>query len=250
MSVLCGVLLLLDAPRVMVAEASAAAVANFNSYSRGVEARLVMQHRAASGFLVAVDDAKIRRGEVVVERLSPGGEVNGAMLHHWRGTAFAPGAAAADFERLMRDFKAYPQHFAPQVVQAGVTAQSGDRMEAWMRVKQRHVITMVMDTSYDVTFGRLDAAHGYSISESTRVNELDGSGGVLSAKDEHGFLWRMNTYWSYEERDGGLYLQVESVSLTRAIPAGLGWALKPYVESIPRESMEFTLRSAVNAMKK
>ena len=67
--------------------------------------------------------------------------------------------------------------------------------------------------------------------------------------EEHGFLWRLNTYWSYEERDGGLYMQVESVSLTRAIPTGLGWAVGPFVESVPRESLEFTLRAACNALR-
>jgi hypothetical protein len=81
------------------------------------------------------------------------------------------------------------------------------------------------------------------------MEEMEG-GRPLSAKDEHGFLWRLNTYWSYEERDGGLYLQVEAVSLTRAVPRGLGWAIGPYVESVPRESVEFTLRSAVKALRK
>ena len=73
---------------------------------------------------------------------------------------------------------------------------------------------------------------------------------TLSANEEHGYLWRMNTYWSYEERDGGLYLQIEAVSLTRSIPHGLGWAVRPYIESIPRESLEFTLRSACNGLRK
>ena len=45
-----------------------------------------------------------------------------------------------------------------------------------MRVRQRHVITVVMDTVYDVTFGRLDAQHGYSISRSTRISEIDSPG--------------------------------------------------------------------------
>jgi hypothetical protein len=72
----------------------------------------------------------------------------------------------------------------------------------------------------------------------------------LNSSEEHGFLWRLNTYWTYEERDGGLYMQIESVSLSRSIPVGLGWALRPYVESVPRESLEFTLRSARNAIRK
>jgi hypothetical protein len=58
----------------------------------------------------------------------------------------------------------------------------------------------------------------------------------------------MNTYWSYEERDGGLYMQIESVTLTRSIPNGLAWIVRPFVESIPRESLEFTLSATRNAL--
>jgi hypothetical protein len=165
-----------------------------------------------------------------------------------------PGARAADFERLMKDFGSYPRTYAPQVVQAKVLAQQGDHMQATMRVRQKHAITVVMDTAYDVTFARLDAQHGYSISRSTRIAEIDAPGTAkeraLGRGEEHGFLWRLNTYWSYEERDGGLYMQIESVSLTRAIPTGLGWAIGPFVESVPRESLEFTLRATCNALRK
>jgi len=247
------------APVCTDAEPTAAAVSAFNSYIIRVESRIARQHRSPSGFLAPVsakDEEAMRRGELAIEQvpLPSGSDLPGAMLHHWRGTAFAPGATAADFERLMRNFKAYPQHFAPQVVRAGATAQQDGRLQAWMRVRQQHVITVVMDTDYDVAFGRLDAQHGYSISQSTRISEIDspGSGGErpFTADEEHGFLWRLNTYWSYEERDGGLYMQIESVSLTRSIPPGLGWAVRPFVESVPRDSLEFTLRSACNALKK
>jgi len=176
------------------------------------------------------------------------------MLYDWRGTAFVPGATAADFERLMKDFNAYPQRFAPQVLQARVLAQQGDRIQAVMRVRQKHVITVVMDTAYDVTFARLDPQHGYSISRSTQISEIDAAGTaserVLSSSQEHGFLWRLNTYWSYQQQDGGLYMQIESVSLTRSIPTGLGWLIGPFVESVPRESLEFTLRATCNALRK
>jgi hypothetical protein len=262
LSALCGLLLFLDAPRSLMAEPAPAAVAAFNAYSRSIETRLVQQHRSRDAFLAPVGpdlrsaEARLRSGDLIVERLTPPTDAgfSGALLHHWRGTAFAPGAKAADFERLMRDFKAYPQHFSPQVLQARVLTQGGDNMQAQMRLRQHHVITVVMDTTYDIAFGQLDVRHGYSLSESTRIEEIGAAGTpaerALNASQEHGFLWRLNTYWSYEERDGGLYLQIEAVSLTRSIPAAFAWAIRPYVESIPRESMEFTLRSACNAVRK
>jgi hypothetical protein len=248
------------APNCVVAEPSPASVAAFNAYIGALESRLAQQHHAQNSVLAPLSsavqsEARLRRGELIVEQLTPasGAVSSGAMLHHWRGTAFAAGAKAVDFERLMKDFNAYPKHFAPQVVQAKVLTQQGDRLQAAMRVRQRHVITVVMDTTYDVTFARLDAHRGYSISRSTRVSEIDAPGTssehALDSRHEHGFLWRLNTYWSYEERDGGLYMQIESVSLTRSIPTGLGWAIGPFVESVPRESLEFTLRSTCNALR-
>ena len=238
-SVVCGVVVL-AVPA--VAEAPVKAVAGYERYISGVEARLVGQHWSDLGFVVGVDSgagvsARVRGGDVVVERLTPDGgdALPGAVVHHWRGTVFVPGATAAEVERLMRGFDAYPRVFAPQVVSAKVMSSNGDHMQVAMRVRQQHVITVVMDTSYDVTFARLDVRDGYSLSRSTRVQEVGG--------EDHGFLWRQNTYWSWAERDGGVYLQMESVSLTRAVPRGLGWAVGPFVESVPRESVEFTLRA-------
>jgi hypothetical protein len=248
-------------PRVAAGEPAPAAVAAFHTYVDGVEFRLAGQHRLADSFLAAAGnggqtDVRLRRGELIVERLTPSDSAGfaGAMLHHWRGTAFLPGATVAGFERLMQDFGAYPASFHPQVMLAHLLTRQGDYLKAEMRVRQQHVLTVVMDTTYEIRFGRLDAQHGYSIAHSTKISEIDAPGSsnehALDTQHEHGFLWHQNTYWSYEQRDGGLYVQVESVSLTRAIPRGLGWAVGPFVESVPRESLEFTLTSVSNALRK
>jgi len=237
-------------------EPGARALAGFATYVGGVERRLEGQHGSTEGFVAGLtpeETARLRRGELVVERLTAasGVELPGAMLHHWRGTAFAAGATASDFERLLKDYGDYPARFAPQVVRARVLGSGGDDFKVSMRVRQKHVITVVMDTDYDVQFGRLDGRHGWSRSRSTRIAEISGAGTgkerALTGAEEHGFLWRLDTYWSWEERDGGVYVQVESISLTRAIPVGLGWAIGPFVESVPRESLEFTLRAAVKS---
>ncbi|HEY2002369.1 MAG TPA: hypothetical protein VGG80_08625 [Acidobacteriaceae bacterium] len=267
---ICTGLLLLAASQLAMAQPTPEAVAAFNAYASTVESRLAQQHRSDDAFLASTasdrgtETMRLRNGELIVDRIvdripdqhfsSSEAEFSGSMLHHWRGTAFVPGATAADFERLMQNFPAYPQYFSPQVLQAALIAQSGVRMQASMRVRQQHVLTVVMDITYDIDYARLDKQHGYSISRSTRIAEIDSPGTAseraLNAGEQHGFLWRLNTYWSYEEKDGGLYLQIESISLTRSIPHGLGWVIRPYIESIPRESLEFTLRSTCNALRR
>ncbi|HEV2322533.1 MAG TPA: hypothetical protein VGS10_01160, partial [Terracidiphilus sp.] len=103
-------------------------------------------------------------------------------------------------------------------------------------------------------FRRLDSTRGYSISRSTRIDEIASpetrSEHALSPRTGHGFLWRLNTYWSYEQREGGLFIQIETVSLTRSIPTGLGWAVGPFIESVPHDSLEFTLQATCKALRR
>ena len=261
---LCGIVALLPAPAI-VAQPSPAALQAFDTYAGAVETRLMRQHRSTAAYLAfspafppalpPTDQTipqspgpRLRRGELIVERLSPGLLLPGALLHHWRATAFAPGISAGDFERLLRDVPAYPRVFRPQVEQATVLDPRDHQMQARLRVKQHHLLTVVLDTTFAIDFAAFDAQHGASTSRSTRIVEIAGSGKAGQAGEDHGFLWRQNTYWSWEQRDGGLYLQVESVSLSRSIPAGLGWAVRPFVESVPRESLTFTLEAALRAL--
>lgn len=256
------ILLLLSSPPLLIAEGpTSAALAGYSDYCKQIEARLAQQHLSAVAFLARAtsspkdEETRLRSGEVIIEQLTPANaNLPGALLHHWRATAFAPGATVSDFVHLMQNLSAYPRVFAPQVLQAKLLSHDGDHMQTWMRVRQQHVITVVMDGTYDVIFGQLDPQHGYSISRSTQISEIESPGTnsehALGINEGHGFLWRQSTYWSYEERNGGLYLQVESISLTRSIPLGLDWAIGPYVKSVPRESLEFTLRSVCDALRK
>jgi hypothetical protein len=253
-SLLLGALLLLRSPR-LLAEPSPTAVATFSTYARGVESRLAQHHRSPDNFLALPGDpatrGQLRSGQLLIEQLTTPATPD-ALLHHWRATAFVPNATTASFEHLLQNFNAYPHNFAPQIISSTIIWRTPTDTLLRLRTRQHHVITVVLDTTCDVTFAALDPTHAYSISRSTRIDEIASPGSptehTLSSTDEHGFLYRLNTYWSYEQRDGGLYLQIESISLTRNIPHGLAWAIQPYLESIPRESLVFTLNSARNAL--
>jgi hypothetical protein len=94
----------------------------------------------------------------------------------------------------------------------------------------------------------------YSISRSTRIAEVKNPKKSYEVEapvgDDAGFLWRLNAYWRFEEADGGVYAECESISLSRDTPLGLGWALNGFVQKLPKESMLNTLlgtRKAVEA---
>lgn len=230
----------------------------FDTYAAAIESRLEQQHRSADGFVQLAEPrdgavARLRSGEFIVEQLGNSlPETPGAMMHHWRGTAFVPGAMAADFLRLMQDYDQLFANYKPQLVSSRLVERKGNLFRVAMRLRQHKVITVVMDSEYDVNYGALDSAHGYSISRSTRISEIADAGTkdehALAPGDDNGFLWRINTYWTYAEIKGGLLIQCESVSITRDIPRGFGWIVGPFVQSVPRDSLEFTLRSTRTAL--
>lgn len=252
---LITVITLLACTPPLLAQAPPDAIAAFNTYAALTESRLGQQHQFPASFLANLSGpqaiARLQHGNLIIEQLTPP-TVPGALLHHWRGTAFVPGATVAQLDHLLRDIPVYPEHFAPQITQAHILSQKPDHLQASMRVLQHHILTVALDTTYDITFAHLDPQHAFSLSRSTHIVEIASpktpNEHALPSANDHGFLWRLNTYWSYEERDGGLYIQVESISLTRSIPRGLAWAIQPYTESIPRESLEFTLHSTLNAL--
>src|SRR4029077_15554109 len=93
----------------------------------------------------------------------------------------------------------------------------------------------------------LDAGRAQSRSYSTRIVEVEHAGEsnerAMPAGYDDGFLWRLYSCWRFSEADRGVYVQCEAISLTRDIPTGLHWLIGPFIESIPRESLEFTLWS-------
>jgi hypothetical protein len=119
-------------------------------------------------------------------------------------------------------------------------------------LKKKKVVTVVLDTEYAVHYHSLDATRAFSESYSTRIVEISHP----DERDERatpegrgeGFMWRLDSFWRFAEKDGGVYVQCEAVSLTRDIPTGLNWLIAPFIESIPRESLEFTLLSTRSAV--
>jgi len=117
----------------------------------------------------------------------------------------------------------------------------------FLRFSMTKVITVVVNTEHDAQFYRDGPDRARSRIYSTRISQVENAGQPdereLPVGRDGGYLWRLNTYWRVLQRDGGTYVQCESISLTRGIPFGVGWLIQPFVTSIPRESLEFTLNT-------
>jgi hypothetical protein len=192
--------------------------------------------------------ASLGRGEIWIEkRGSTARSIPGGLIHHWVGAAFIPGATLAQTLAVVQDYDHLPRYYSPQVVRSKLLSRHGNDFRISMRLRWHKIITAVLDTEYDVHYGQLDSTHQFGDSHSTLVRQIADAGGAgehaLPEGHDDGFLWRLNTYWRFVQTSRGVYVECEAISLTRDVPTGLGWLIGPFIESIPRESLEFTLRS-------
>ena len=86
------------------------------------------------------------------------------------------------------------------------------------------------------------------LSHSTKIAEVDDDR-ELAPGTGYGFLWRVNVYWLLEPRPEGVYIETRAISLSRDVPPGLAWAIKPMITSVPRESLQETLAATVRALR-
>jgi len=227
-------------------------LAAFDHYVAQAEARIQQEESSPDSFLsmtwsrTSEREARLRRGEMLVERYgvtpraAPGG-----LIHDWQGITFIPNATIARVVSLLQDYQHLRRYYRPEVLASQLLSRKGDDFHVSMRLRQHRMVTVVLDTEYDVHYGRLDAFHQYSFARSTRIVEIVNAGErdehSLAQGQDHGFLWRLNTYWRFLQAPDGVFVQCEAISLSRDVPAGLGWLIGALVENIPRESLHFTL---------
>ncbi len=240
--------------------------AAFEHYLRLTEARNAEELKRGSGLLWidalpeterAAAIAQLKRGEVKMEKLETrdAGEpirCPGGMIHHWVGVIFIPGAKLEDVLGVLKDYDRHSVYYAPDVERSKVESRDGDHFRVFLRFRRHKVITVVLNTEHDVQYYRDSPERAHSRSSAVRIGEVENAGKdderEKTPGDDGGFLWRMETWWRMEERDGGVYVQSEVASLTRSIPAGLGWLIGPFVTSIPKESLTFTLEATQKAV--
>jgi len=241
-------------------------VAAFEEYVKLTEARNAEELQRGTN-LLWIDGLKdseraqayeaLKRGQVQMQKLETrrnGEKIRcpGGMIHHWVGVAFIPGAKLQDVLRVIQDYDRHAQYYAPDVEQSKIESHDGNRFVVFLRFRRHKVITVVLNTEHDVRYFTDSDTREHSRSTSIRIAEVENAGKANERQkapgEDGGYLWRMETWWRMEERDGGVYVQSEVVSLTRDIPAGLGWLIGPFVNSIPKETLTFTLEATRNAV--
>jgi len=206
--------------------------------------------------------AELMSGKVVMQHVggSKGGgsaETPGGMIHDWKGIIFVAGAKLGDVLKVLEDYDHQAIYYAPDVERSKIESHNGDHYQVFLRFRRHKIVTVVLDTEHEVTYYGDSATREHSRSSAIRIAQVEDAGSPGEKEktpgEDDGFLWGMETWWRMDERDGGVYVQNQVVTLTRDIPAGLGWLFEPFVTEIPKETLEFTLeatRKAVLARRK
>jgi hypothetical protein len=228
-----------------VARLTPQATAAFDRYVEQAESRMNSD---------AVRDPKLRAGETRVEAVDAArhADAPGAMIQDWIGTTFLPGATLAEVQSGMRNYPEYKNVYRPKVIESQQLAHSGDEYDVLLRLYEKHILTVVLNSTYHVRYEMPDAKHLIVTSRSTHIGEVKDPGKSITEElavgADSGFLWRLNSYWRFEAADGGVYARCEAISLSRDVPAGLGWLLKGFLDSFPKASMVNTLRGTRTAV--
>ena len=114
-----------------------------------------------------------------------------------------------------------------------------------LKLQRKQFVTVVYNTEHIVQYASHGAGKASSRSVATRIAELEDAQTVnereMPEGQDHGFLWRLNSYWRYEQVAGGVIVECESISLSRSIPSVLRVMVRPMIDSAAKGAMERTL---------
>lgn len=230
------------------AKLTPAATAAFDRYIEVTEARLKRDLDPARFLQIDAKSemkARVRAGETLIQSNLTRVAIPDGQIQDWLGTIFFPGASIQQVKAVLQDYENYKVFYKPEVTESKLINHTGDEFDVFLRLYKKQVITVVLNTNYHVRYGMLDPQHMYVNSRSGRIAQASDTKHPEAHEepigDDGGYLWRLNSYWRFEAADGGVYAECEAISLSRDVPALVGWAIRGFIEKFPKESMRNTL---------
>jgi hypothetical protein len=233
----------------------------WSNYVKTTEARILNERSSTQGFLsldfqtapkAAHDRQALRSGNILVEKVATGGsikEIPEGRVHHWRGVVYIPGATLDSV--LFRVENPNAENVKQEdVMDSRVLQKEPGQLRLFLKLQRSKIVTVVYNTEHLIHYGKNSDSKAWSSSVATKIAELDKGEREKPEGRDSGFLWKLNSYWRYEQVDGGVIVECESMTLSRSIPPVLSWMINPIIDSVARESMQRTLQSFRNRMNK
>ncbi len=230
----------------------------FCDYIEDAEAKMRQTLQASGPFLWCDLDPDrkqlVSQGKVITQFWMGRGplKVPNGLLHDWIGAAFVPRTSMEATLALIQNYDNHKNIYQPEVVDSRLVKRNADDFQIYLRLLKKKIITVVLDTDHDVHYRSLSRSRWECRSYTTRIAEVENAGSpkekVLLPDTGYGFLWRLYSYWRFQERDHGVCMQCRAISLTRDVPFGLGWAIEPIIQELPKESLANTLEATRRAL--
>jgi len=246
---------------VRAAELGDSTLKAWDVYVRATERRIEHEQARQGSFLswnfLPAPRAHATKGEVLagsvpvskLETLDHRNEridVPGGMIHHWRGSIFIPGVDLS-FVLARVENPATGEVRQDDVLHSAVLDRGPGYLKLYLRLQRSKIVTVVYNTEHEIRYQRLTDGRAWSRSTAVKIAEVVNPGFPDEQENppgrDHGFLWRLNSYWKYEQVRGGVIVECESISLSRSIPLPLEFIARPIIDRVARESMERTLTS-------
>ncbi len=200
--------------------------------------------------------ARMHAGEIVLAAGTGDGitEMSRGLLHHWRATAFIPDVTIDRVLAIVQDYAAYADAY-DWLIASQLVDREGDRYRAFFRVRRSAgVVTGVVDMWMVTNYRRIGPGRAVAVSRADCVRQVEHAGEPgerrLPQGTGSGYLWRADALSKYLERDGGVFVELDTVGLSRGYPPLLGWIVAPIARRLGRESAAESLnrlRAAVIA---
>jgi hypothetical protein len=230
----------------------------FDDYIREAEESMQSSLSGRSAFLWSDQNPdrtqQVKQGQVVAQLWageSPVKIPNG-LIHDWVGAAFVPDTTVEQALALVQNYDNHKDIYKPDVMESKLVSQEGNDFKIFLRLLKKKIITVVLDTDHDVRYSRVEDKRWFCRSYTTRIAEVEDAGTpkekILEPDTGYGFLWRLYSYWKFDERNAGVAIECRAISLTRDIPTGLGWIIEPIVRKLPHESLIATLEATRKAL--
>ena len=179
-------------------------------------------------------------------------KVPNGLIHDWIGAAFIPSTTLEETLALIQDYDHHQNIYQPEVIASKLISHQGNDFQIYLRLLKKKIITVVLDTDHDVHYRSVDPTRALCRSYTTRIAEVQNAGTpnekVLPPDTGYGFLWRLYSYWRFQEQEGGVGTECRAISLTRDVPLGLGWMIEPIIQKLPKESLIRTLEATRQAL--
>lgn len=230
----------------------------FQAYIDDAEAEMAKTLGSGGSFLWSDATPEIAQrigtGQIVAQFWSGGGpiKVPNGLVHDWIAAGLIAGTTVKDVLALIQNYDNYEDVYKPEVIASRLISHQGSDFTIYLRLLKKKVLTVVLDTDHDVHYRCLSRTRWICRSYTTRVAEVENEGTpkerVRAPDTGHGFLWRLYSYWRFEERGNNVLMECRAISLTRDVPLGLGWMLEPIIQKFPRESLVNTLEATRRAL--